>query len=57
MKRKSIVLTTKDLKIELPKTTKADKLTLEEVKGIIEKNAPKKRAKKKTVKKKAVKKK
>lgn len=45
------------IKIELPKTTKAEKLTLEEVKGIIEKKAPKKRAKKKTVKKKVAKKK
>ena len=49
------------IKIELPKTTKADKLTLEEVQAIIEKNAPKKRAKKKvtkkTTKKKVVKKK
>ncbi len=32
------------LKIELPKTVDATKLTLEEVKGIIEKNAPKKKA-------------
>ncbi len=41
-------------KIELPKTVDADKLTLEEVKDIIEKNAPKKKttSKKKTVKKK-----
>ncbi len=41
------------VKIEMPKTTKADKLTLEEVKIIIEKKSPKK----KTAKKKAVKKK
>jgi DNA topoisomerase-1 len=41
------------VKIELPKTTKADKLTLEEVQAIIEKKAPKK----KTAKKKATKKK
>jgi len=34
-------------KIELPKTVDATKLTLEEVKDIIEKNAPKKKAKKK----------
>ena len=41
------------IKIELPKTTKADKLTLEEVKSIIEKKAPKKKTtKKKTAKKK-----
>ncbi|WP_111309209.1 type I DNA topoisomerase [Confluentibacter sediminis] len=41
-------------KIELPKTVDAVKLTLEEVKDIIEKNAPKKKttSKKKTVKKK-----
>lgn len=42
-------------KIELPKTVEADKLTLEEVKGIIEKNAPKpktKAKKKKTTTKK-----
>lgn len=42
-------------KIELPKTVDATKLTLEEVKGIIDKNAPKKKkttAKKATVKKK-----
>ena len=41
------------VKIELPKTTKADELTLEQVREIIEKKAPKK----KTAKKKAVKKK
>ncbi|PCI02061.1 MAG: DNA topoisomerase I [Flavobacteriaceae bacterium] len=48
------------VKIEMPKTTDAKALTLEEVKGIIEKNAPKKKkavkkkpaAKKKTVAKK-----
>lgn len=40
-------------KIELPKTVDATKLTLEEVKGIIEKNAPKKKTtKKKTTAKK-----
>ena len=47
-------------KIELPKTTKADKLTLEEVKGMIEKAKPaKKKAapKKKAAKKKVAKKK
>ncbi|PKQ44509.1 type I DNA topoisomerase [Confluentibacter flavum] len=36
-------------KIELPKTVDAVKLTLEEVKGIIEKNAPKKKATSKKV--------
>ncbi len=42
------------LKIELPKTTEAEKLTLEEVKDIIEKKTPKKKkaTKKKTTKKK-----
>ncbi len=45
------------VKIEMPKTTNAEKLTLEEVKGIIEKKAPKKKAKKKATKKKAAKKK
>ena len=30
-------------KVELPKTTKAEKLTLEEVKDILEKKAPKKK--------------
>ncbi len=42
------------LKIEMPKTTKAEKLTLEEVQAIIEKKTPKKKktAKKKTIKKK-----
>lgn len=39
-------------KIELPKTVDAQALTLEEVKGLIEKNAPKKGAKKKRVTKK-----
>jgi len=34
------------LKIELPKTTNAQNLTLEEVKSIIDKNAPKKKVKK-----------
>ena len=41
----------------MPKTTKAAELTLEEVKAIIEKKAPKKKARKKTAKKKATKKK
>ncbi len=45
------------VKIEMPKTTNAEKLTLEEVKAIIEKRAPKKKIKKKTVKKKVAKKK
>ncbi|RPD99644.1 type I DNA topoisomerase [Aureibaculum marinum] len=40
------------LKIELPKTTKAEKLTLEEVQEIIEKKTPKKKTRKKAVKKK-----
>ena len=45
------------LKIELPKTTKAEKLTLEEVEAIIEAKKPKKKsAKKKTTKKKPAKK-
>jgi len=44
-------------KIELPKTVDAQALSLEEVQGIIEKNAPKKAAKKKATKKKATKKK
>jgi DNA topoisomerase-1 len=45
------------VKIELPKTVDATKLTLEEVKDIIEKKAPKKKvAKKKVVKKKTTKK-
>jgi DNA topoisomerase-1 len=35
------------IKIELPKTTNTDKLTLEEVEKIIENNAPKKKSKKK----------
>ena len=40
------------LKIELPKTVDASKLTLEEVKGIIEKKTPKKKTtKRKTTKK------
>ena len=39
-------------KIELPKTVDAQALTLDEVKGLIEKNAPKKKAKKKRVTKK-----
>ncbi|MEE9349097.1 MAG: type I DNA topoisomerase [Flavobacteriaceae bacterium] len=48
----------KNKKIELPKTTKADKMTLEQVKAIITKNTKKKPArKKKAVKKKVVKKK
>ena len=40
------------LKIELPKTTKAEKLTLEEVKEIIAKKTPKKKATKRKTKKK-----
>ncbi|AOW21676.1 type I DNA topoisomerase [Urechidicola croceus] len=41
------------IKIELPKTTEAEKLTLEEVKSMIEKKTPKKKtARKKTTKKK-----
>jgi len=47
----------KNKKIELPKTTKVEKMTLEQVKDIIAKNTKKKPAKKKTVKKKVVKKK
>ena len=39
------------LKIELPKTVDAAKLTLEEVKDIIEKKTPKKEVAKKVVKK------
>lgn len=39
-------------KIELPKTTKADAMTLEDAQGIIEKNAPKKKTKKRTAAKK-----
>ena len=39
-------------KIELPKTVDAQALSLEEVKGILEKNAPKKAAKKKRATKK-----
>jgi len=44
------------LKIELPKTIDATKLTLEEVKAIIEKKTPKKKAAKKTTKRKTTKK-
>jgi len=44
------------LKIELPKTVDATKLTLKEVKDIIEKKAPKKKATKKTTKRKTTKK-
>ncbi|WP_299527985.1 type I DNA topoisomerase [uncultured Lutibacter sp.] len=44
------------LKIELPKTVDALKLTLEEVKEIIEKKSPKKKATKKTTKRKTTKK-
>lgn len=40
-------------KVELPKTTKAEELTLEEVKDIIEKNTKKKKTTKKTAKKKS----
>jgi len=40
------------VKIELPKTTEAEALTLEQVKGIIEKNAPKKKTRKKSAPKK-----
>jgi len=40
------------VKIELPKTTDAEALTLEQVKGIIEKNAPKKKTRKKAAPKK-----
>ncbi|MDG1714570.1 type I DNA topoisomerase [Lacinutrix sp.] len=40
------------VKIELPKTTEAEALTLEQVKGIIEKNAPKKKTRKKAAPKK-----
>ncbi|MCL4123565.1 UNVERIFIED_CONTAM: hypothetical protein GTU68_056248 [Idotea baltica] len=39
------------LKIEMPKTTDAEKLTLEEVQDIIEKKTPKKKPRKKAVKK------
>ncbi len=45
------------LKIELPKTTDAKNMTLEEVQDIIEKKSPKKRTRKAPAKKKAVKKK
>ncbi len=47
----------KNKKIELPKTTKVEKMTLEQVKDIIAKNTKKKPARKKAVKKKVVKKK
>ncbi len=40
------------IKIEMPKTTKAEKLTLEEVQAIIEKKAPKKKTRKKKATKK-----
>ena len=40
-------------KIELPKTTKAEKMTLEDAQAILEKNAPKKKKKKAAAKKKA----
>ena len=40
-------------KIELPKTTKAEKMTLEDAQAILEKNAPKKKKKKAPAKKKA----
>jgi len=40
------------IKIELPKTTDAPALTLDEVKAIIEKNAPKKKTRKKAATKK-----
>jgi len=39
-------------KVELPKTTKADKMTLEEAQGLLAKKAPKKKARKKTAAKK-----
>ena len=45
------------LKIELPKTTKAEKLTLAQVQEIIEKKTPKKKTRKKAAKKKTTKKK
>jgi len=45
------------IKIELPKTTDAKNMTLEEVQAIIEKKAPKKKTRKAPAKKKAVKKK
>ena len=45
------------VKIELPKTTDAKNMTLEEVQAIIEKKAPKKKTRKAPAKKKAVKKK
>jgi len=40
-------------KLELPKTTKAEKMTLEDAQAILEKNAPKKKKKKAAAKKKA----
>ena len=40
-------------KIELPKTTKAEQMTLEDAQAILEKNAPKKKKKKASTKKKA----
>ena len=40
-------------KIELPKTTKAEKMTLKDAQVILEKNAPKKKKKKAAAKKKA----
>jgi DNA topoisomerase-1 len=40
-------------KIELPKTTKAEKMTLKDAQAILEKNAPKKKKKKAAAKKKA----
>jgi len=45
------------IKIELPKTTDAKNMTLEEVQAVIEKKAPKKKTRKAPAKKKAVKKK
>lgn len=39
-------------KVELPKTTKADKITLEEAQDLLAKKAPKKKTRKKTAKKK-----
>ena len=44
-------------KVELPKTTKAEKITLDEAKEILEKKAPKKKTRKKSTKKKSTKKK
>tara|TARA_R100000306_G_scaffold5939_9_gene8411 strand:+ start:31925 stop:34432 length:2508 start_codon:yes stop_codon:yes gene_type:complete len=40
-------------KVELPKSTKADKITLDEAKDILEKKAPKKKTRKKSTKKKS----